>query len=85
VGAVVPVIEQEGLIMADASAYAATFEIVDANKDGHISAAELKQLMQALGEEITEETAVEVVKEMDADGDGEISLQEFSDFMARSS
>jgi Ca2+-binding EF-hand superfamily protein len=69
--------------MADASAYAATFEIVDVNKDGHISAAELQQLMKALGEDITEETAAEVVKEMDADGDGEISLQEFSDYMAR--
>jgi Ca2+-binding EF-hand superfamily protein len=69
--------------MADASSYAATFEIVDSNKDGHISAAELKQLMQALGEEITDETAAGVVKEMDANGDGEISLQEFSDYMAR--
>jgi Ca2+-binding EF-hand superfamily protein len=69
--------------MADASAYAATFEIVDSNKDGHISAGELKQLMTALGEEITDETAVEVVRQMDADGDGEISLQEFSDYMAR--
>ena len=69
--------------MADASAYAATFEIVDANKDGHISAAELKQLMAALGEEITEETAAGVVKEMDQNGDGEISLQEFSDYMSR--
>jgi Ca2+-binding EF-hand superfamily protein len=69
--------------MADASAYAATFEIVDTNKDGHISAAELKQLMHALGEEITEETAAEVVAQMDSDGDGEISLQEFSDYMSR--
>lgn len=69
--------------MADASAYAATFEIVDGNKDGHISAAELKQLMTALGEDITEETAADVVKQMDANGDGEISLQEFSDYMAR--
>ncbi|MDN3356299.1 EF-hand domain-containing protein [Actinomadura sp. DC4] len=70
--------------MADASTYAATFEIVDANKDGHISAAELKQLMSALGEEITDETAAGVVKQMDQNGDGEISLQEFSDYMARS-
>jgi Ca2+-binding EF-hand superfamily protein len=74
---------KKALIMADASAYAATFEIVDANKDGHISAAELKQLMKALGEEITDETAADVVKQMDANGDGEISLQEFSDYMAR--
>jgi Ca2+-binding EF-hand superfamily protein len=69
--------------MADASSYAATFEIVDMNKDGHISAPELKQLMKALGEEITDETAAEVVKEMDANGDGEISLEEFSTYMSR--
>ena len=69
--------------MANASSYAATFEIVDMNKDGHISAPELKQLMKALGEEITDETAAEVVKEMDANGDGEISLEEFSTYMSR--
>ena len=69
--------------MADTSSYAATFEIVDANKDGHISAPELKQLMKALGEDITDETAAEVVKKMDANGDGEISLEEFSSYMAQ--
>lgn len=69
--------------MADASTYAATFEIVDSNNDGHISAAELKQLMTALGEEITEETAAEVVRQMDSDDDDEISLEEFSEYMSR--
>lgn len=69
--------------MADASTYAATFEIVDSNNDGHISAAELKQLMTALGEEITEETATEVVRQMDSDDDDEISLEEFSEYMSR--
>lgn len=70
--------------MPDASAYAATFEIVDVNKDGQISAPELKLLMKALGEEITDETAVEVVRQMDSDHDGEISLEEFSAYMSRS-
>ncbi|MCW2861871.1 MAG: EF-hand domain protein [Actinoallomurus sp.] len=69
--------------MADTSSYAATFEIVDANKDGHITAVELKQLMKALGEDITDETAAEVVKTMDGNGDGEISLEEFSSYMSR--
>ncbi|GAB2809309.1 hypothetical protein GCM10027176_12620 [Actinoallomurus bryophytorum] len=69
--------------MADTSSYAATFEIVDMNKDGHISAAELKQLMTALGEDITDETAAEVVKKMDSNGDGEISLEEFSSYMSQ--
>jgi Ca2+-binding EF-hand superfamily protein len=69
--------------MADTSSYAATFEIVDMNKDGHISAAELKQLMTALGDDITDETAAEVVKKMDSNGDGEISLEEFSAYMSQ--
>ncbi|MCW2947150.1 MAG: EF-hand domain protein [Actinoallomurus sp.] len=69
--------------MPDASTYAATFEIVDMNKDGHISASELKLLMNALGEEITDETAVEVVRQMDTNGDGEISLEEFATYMSR--
>jgi calmodulin len=69
--------------MADTSSYAATFEIVDTNKDGHISAPELKQLMTALGENITDETAAQVVKQMDSNGDGEISLEEFSTYMSR--
>jgi Ca2+-binding EF-hand superfamily protein len=69
--------------MADTSAYAATFEIVDANKDGHISAPELKQLMKALGDDINDEAAAEVVQRMDSNGDGEISLEEFSTYMAQ--
>ena len=70
--------------MPDTSAYAATFEIVDVNKDGSISAPELKLLMKALGEEITDETATQVVTQMDSDGDDEISLEEFTTYMSRS-
>lgn len=69
--------------MPDTNAYAATFDIVDVNQDGHISAVELKQLMKALGEDITDDTAAQVVQKMDANGDGEISLEEFSAFMAQ--
>jgi Ca2+-binding EF-hand superfamily protein len=39
--------------------------------------------MTALGEDITDETAAEVVTTMDANGDGEISLEEFSTYMSR--
>ncbi len=69
--------------MVDTSAYAATFDIVDSNDDGHISAAELKQLMQALGEQISDEAAEQAVRQMDADGDGEITLAEFAAHMSR--
>jgi Ca2+-binding EF-hand superfamily protein len=39
--------------------------------------------MTALGEEITEEAATEVVQRMDSNGDGEISLEEFSTYMSQ--
>ncbi|MCW2883427.1 MAG: hypothetical protein QOE54_7027 [Streptosporangiaceae bacterium] len=68
--------------MADASEYKATFELVDIDGDGFISAAELKSLMGALGQQITDARAVEVVVQADQNGDGKISLEEFAAFMA---
>ena len=68
--------------MADTSEYAATFELLDADGDGRISAAELKNLMSALGEEITDEAAEQGVQVVDDDGDGLISLEEFASWMS---
>lgn len=68
--------------MADTSEYAATFDLLDADGDGRLSAAELKNLMSALGEEITDEAAVEAMKVVDEDGDGLISLEELSGYLA---
>ncbi|TDC79007.1 EF-hand domain-containing protein [Actinomadura sp. 7K507] len=69
--------------MADVNDYRATFELVDVDGDGYISTDELKNLMAALGEEITGTRAVEVVVAADANGDGKISLEEFSALMER--
>jgi Ca2+-binding EF-hand superfamily protein len=68
--------------MADVSEYKATFELVDIDGDGFISPVELKSLMTALGQEITDARAVEVVVQADQNGDGKISLEEFAAFMA---
>jgi Ca2+-binding EF-hand superfamily protein len=68
--------------VADASEYKATFELVDVDGDGFITAAEFKSLMRALGQEITDARAVEVVVSGDRNRDGKISLEEFADFMA---
>ncbi|MCW2899883.1 MAG: putative signal transduction protein with EFhand domain [Streptosporangiaceae bacterium] len=68
--------------MADASEYKATFELVDVDGDGFISAAEFRQLMLALGQEISHARAVEVVVEADRSRDGLISLEEFAGFLA---
>ena len=68
--------------MADTSEYAATFDLLDADGDGRLSAAELKNLMSALGEDITDEAAVEAVRVVDEDGDGLISIQEFAAYLS---
>jgi calmodulin len=67
--------------MVDTSEYAAAFSLVDANNDGRIDAHELKSMMQALGEEVSDERAAEMVGAMDSGGDGTISLEEFATFM----
>ena len=66
--------------MIDTTRYADSFALIDADGDGRISARELVRLMQALGEEVTDEAAAQAVELMDTDGDGQISLVEFAGF-----
>ncbi|HZB51518.1 MAG TPA: EF-hand domain-containing protein [Mycobacteriales bacterium] len=67
--------------MIDTTQYADSFALIDTNGDGLISAAELVRLMQALGDEVTDEAAGQAVALMDDDGDGLISLPEFAGFL----
>jgi Ca2+-binding EF-hand superfamily protein len=67
--------------MVDTSKYAATFELVDGDGDGLISADELRRLMQALGIEVTDDQAAETLRKIDEDGDERISLDEFAELM----
>jgi Ca2+-binding EF-hand superfamily protein len=55
---------------------------MDVDNDGKISAAELIQVASVLGDEITEEAATAAVQKVDADGDGLISLVEFTEYMS---
>ncbi|MFC3995675.1 EF-hand domain-containing protein [Nocardiopsis sediminis] len=68
--------------MADTTEYAATFNLVDTDGDGRISAPELVALMQALGDEVSDEQAAEVVARLDSSGDGLISLEEFATYLS---
>ncbi|MDA2811026.1 EF-hand domain-containing protein [Nocardiopsis sp. RSe5-2] len=67
--------------MSETSEYAATFELVDADGDGRISAEELVSLMDRLGGKVTQERAEALISAMDSDGDGLITLEEYTRFM----
>ncbi|CAF1781392.1 hypothetical protein F2Q70_00005970 [Brassica cretica] len=55
-------------------------EIFDANADGKISAAELEEALKKLGS-VTHDDVNRMMTEIDTDGDGNISYQEFIDFI----
>lgn len=68
--------------MVDTSKYEATFTMLDADGDGLISSAELKELMASLGQEFDDETTAKAIETMDADGDGLVSLEELAAYLS---
>ena len=54
--------------------YFQAFSFFDQDGDGTITADELCQCMKKLGEDLTKEEIEEMVKEADADGNGEIEF-----------
>jgi calmodulin len=71
--------------VADVTEYKATFELIDSDDDGFISADELVRLLTILGEEVTAEQAKQVVRSADGSADDLISLAEFASYMASKS
>ena len=68
--------------MTSSADYKTTFELLDTDGDGLLSATELKALMLVLGEDITDEAAVEAVRIIDQDGDDLISLDELAGYLS---
>jgi len=59
-----------------------TFKVFDKDGNGLISAAELKQVMNSLGENLSDDEAKEIIREADLDGDGQINFEEFVKMMS---
>eukprot|EP01013_Petalomonas_cantuscygni_P022393 TRINITY_DN4297_c0_g1_i2.p2 TRINITY_DN4297_c0_g1~~TRINITY_DN4297_c0_g1_i2.p2 ORF type:complete len:157 (-),score=26.33 TRINITY_DN4297_c0_g1_i2:204-674(-) len=59
------------------------FDLVDDDRSGCISKAELRKLMETLRLKPTEEEIESMMKEVDADGSGDIDFNEFVTVMSR--
>ncbi|PAA62089.1 hypothetical protein BOX15_Mlig018223g1 [Macrostomum lignano] len=57
------------------------FRLFDADGDGFLSATELHQVMQNLGERLTMEEVEAMIGEADTDRDGQVSFSEFAKIM----
>ncbi|KAJ8308804.1 hypothetical protein KUTeg_013678 [Tegillarca granosa] len=53
------------------------FKLFDTDRNGYITARELKDVMTNLGEKITEEEVDDMIRVADANGDGQIEYTEF--------
>ncbi len=53
------------------------FYTFDLNGNGYVGAAEIRFVMDALGEAVTDEEIDEMIRMVDIDGDGEVNFREF--------
>ena len=54
------------------------FKVLDKDGSGSISESELRQIMNNIGENMTDEEIKEMINEADLDGDGQVSFKEFA-------
>ncbi|KAK3737956.1 hypothetical protein RRG08_028579 [Elysia crispata] len=54
-----------------------TFRIFDKNRDGYICPSELREILYSLGQGVSEDEVDDIIAEVDLDGDGRISYDEF--------
>jgi Ca2+-binding EF-hand superfamily protein len=69
--------------LASSNEYAATFQLIDSDGDGLISAPEFKKLLDLLGGgSVADETAASMFSAMDGDGDGKVDVEELSAYLS---
>ncbi|XP_055804654.1 caltractin-like [Solanum dulcamara] len=64
---------------------AKAFNILDQDKNGKISAADIQQIAKELGENFTAREIQEMIAAADGDRDGEVSAEEFTRMMRKTS
>ena len=68
--------------MPELDEYEATFDLIDVDKDGKITAVELKALMTALGESMDDAAAGTMIGFIDTDGDGKVDRKELAAYLS---
>ncbi|KAG5535639.1 hypothetical protein RHGRI_023406 [Rhododendron griersonianum] len=61
------------------------FNIIDQDKNGKISAADIQRIAKELGESFTDKEIQEMIEEADRDRDGEVNVEDFMRMMRRTS
>ncbi|CAA2934356.1 caltractin-like isoform X1 [Olea europaea subsp. europaea] len=61
------------------------FYIIDQDKNGKISAADIQRMAKELGERFSDREIQEMINEADQDRDGEVNAEEFMRMMRRTS
>ena len=74
-------LKANGLTDEDISNFSEAFSIFDINGDGHISASELKSIIEKCGRKCTEEAAKALIEQEDLDKNGTIDFFEFLSLM----
>merc|ERR1712168_1745750 len=83
VSTIVPVAENEEMILTDAQyqAFQEAFELFDKNGGGTIDAAELQKTLDDCGIYVNGDDLVEIMLSLDHDGNGEVDFDEFLNLM----
>ncbi|KAL0091389.1 calmodulin [Phycomyces blakesleeanus] len=57
------------------------FDAFDLDKDGNISTSELIKMMHQLGDKVSEQDAIQMIKDVDKNGDRQVNFEEFAVMM----
>lgn len=75
---------EDGLLLSEPLAeYERLFREADASGNGALGAAELRQLLKAMGRDASDDKLVDIFGEYDLDGSGQVELREFLRMCAR--